>query len=285
MWEFAFETETAFVELPGAVMQETIKKSRLGEGAKPFFLHCDTDVVIDTEPEFKISSINGEPFDPARKYMCATYQFLLSGLGNLQPMLGYVQQNRLCPPLKSCCGIKNFVIEVCMEDAWKALIYGDSHIFKSGATRRSASRAMTRERFGSRVMEWERKGRHRAGPLSLHSFLSDSRLDSLKTPEEDFMSAVRTFFSALDKNGDGVLDTAELTAFLESGAAEDVGGVTGAARLHLVKFLIASLDANDDGKVSLEEICALTPHLVDVSKRSQSCSEVDGGELAVRCEK
>jgi len=269
MWEFAFETETAFVELPGAVMQETIKKSRLGEGAKPFFLHCDTDVVIDTEPEFKISSINGEPFDPARKYMCATYQFLLSGLGNLQPMLGYVQQNRLCPPLKSCCGIKNFVIEVCMEDAWKALIYKDRHIFKCVATFPIASLSLA-SKVRHRTM---RIRRHRAG------------LDSQKTSEEDFMSAVRTFFSALDKNGDGVLDTAELTAFLESGAAEDVGGVTGAARLHLVKFLIASLDANDDGKVSLEEICALTPHLVDVSKRSQSCLEVDGGELVVRCEK
>merc|ERR1711957_775274 len=72
MRELGFETQMAFVGLPGAVMQETIRKSRSGEGAKPFFLHCDADVVIDTEPEFKISSINGLPFDPARKYMCAT---------------------------------------------------------------------------------------------------------------------------------------------------------------------------------------------------------------------
>jgi len=66
--------------------------------------------------------IDGESFEPARVYRVATYQFLLDGLGEIQPLSGYVKEHNLCPPLENCLPIKHYIIETSMYAAWRDII-------------------------------------------------------------------------------------------------------------------------------------------------------------------
>jgi len=123
MKEFAFETQIGCAMLPGEVIESTIRNSRTQpDGPKAFFLHCDSGAVFSSGSEVKLEEINGEAFDPAKIYNVATYQFLLDGMGEMEPLVSYVKDNNLCPPLDQCMGIKHFVIKTCMKRAWCDLI-------------------------------------------------------------------------------------------------------------------------------------------------------------------
>jgi len=119
MNEFAFDTAIAIVEMTGEVIEASIKSSRTGDGAKPFFLHTDM------EAEFGkggfCEKLDGLPFDPSKKYKVATYQFLLNGMGNIEPMTTYSKDNAICPPLEKCPGIKTFFMKTCMRKVWLKL--------------------------------------------------------------------------------------------------------------------------------------------------------------------
>ena len=58
----------------------------------------------------EVTHINGKPLEPEKLYMVAVYQFLLSGLNVIQPLLGYVQENVPVPDVEACLPIKEIVI-------------------------------------------------------------------------------------------------------------------------------------------------------------------------------
>jgi len=124
MKEFAFDTQMAIVSLPGKIVAETIKNTRTPEGTKPFFLHCDMDCEF-AEDNVTVTVVNGAPFDPEKIYKISTYQFLLAGMGNLEPLGSYCKANEdkgCIPALECCLGIKNYFIETCMRQAWLQIL-------------------------------------------------------------------------------------------------------------------------------------------------------------------
>lgn len=121
MNEFAFDTNMATVQLPGGVLEASIRSSRTStDGAKPFFLHTDMEAVFGKGGY--LEQINGQPFDPNRMYTVGTYQFLLNGMGNIEPMTTYCKQNNTCPPLEDCPGIKTYFMKTCMRAIWLVLV-------------------------------------------------------------------------------------------------------------------------------------------------------------------
>lgn len=121
MKELAFDTQMAIVSLPGHVVADTIKNTRTPEGTKPFFLHCDMDCKFAAD-EVTVTEVNGQPFDPNKTYRVSTYQFLLAGMGNLEPLKSHCQATGNIPGLECCLGIKNYFIETCMRQAWLQIL-------------------------------------------------------------------------------------------------------------------------------------------------------------------
>ena len=121
--ELPFETEIALFKVPGYVLQEAIAETRsTPDREAPNFLHTDFDVVIEDYPSLKIVSINHAPFDPQKIYTLGIYQFLLTGLNEIKPLLDYVNANGGAPPLEQCLPGKNLIVESCMKDAWRHLV-------------------------------------------------------------------------------------------------------------------------------------------------------------------
>jgi hypothetical protein len=119
--EFPYSTDIAIIQLPGEVIEETIKSSRTsGDGEKPFFLHVNKECIISKD--CKIEMVDGKPFDPEKLYTCATLQLLLTGMGQLQPMYDYVKRTGTCPSLEICHPIKDCVMETCMKSAWRNML-------------------------------------------------------------------------------------------------------------------------------------------------------------------
>jgi len=177
MREFAFETPMAIVELPGHLIEESVRASRLGTDARPFFLHLDADAVGTGEGEaWVLSEVDGEAFDRARTYRVATYQFLLNGMGSIQPLYSYVQERSLCPALDSCLPIKHFVIDASMRTAWRELL-GCWNGASNGHS----------------------PGRSPQG-----------------TPSQAVRRCLRAKFEAIDEDHDGYIDASELATFLDA---------------------------------------------------------------------
>lgn len=121
--ELPFETEIALIKVPGYVLQKAIAETRSTPDLEaPNFLHADFDVVIEDYPSLKIVSINHAPFDPQKIYTLGIYQFLLTGLNEIKPLLDYVNANGGPPPLEQCLPGKNLIMESCMKDAWRTLV-------------------------------------------------------------------------------------------------------------------------------------------------------------------
>jgi len=122
MKEFAFDTQMAIVSLPGQIVADTIKNTRTPEGTKPFFLHCDSGCEF-AEDGVTVLKVNDLPFDGEKMYKISTYQFLLAGMGDLEPMKSYCQATAgTIPVLDACIGIKNYFIETCMRQAWLQIL-------------------------------------------------------------------------------------------------------------------------------------------------------------------
>ena len=121
--ELPFDTEIAVIQVPGSVLQESITITRCTPDCEaPNFLHADLDVVIEDYPSLKIVSINHAPFDPNKIYTLGIYQFLLTGLNEIKPLLEYVNAHGGAPSLEQCIPGKNLIMESCMKDAWRILI-------------------------------------------------------------------------------------------------------------------------------------------------------------------
>ncbi len=137
--ELPFDTQIAVIKVPGKVLQDAISLTRsTPEQEAPNFLHVDLDTIIEDYPRLKIVSINHAPFDPEKIYNVAIYQFLLTGLNEIKPLLDYVNTQGSIPSLEQCIPGKNLILEACMKDAWRTLVNfeewdsnGDGNISKS----------------------------------------------------------------------------------------------------------------------------------------------------------
>ncbi|NEO71651.1 EF-hand domain-containing protein [Moorena sp. SIO3H5] len=121
--ELPFDTEIALIQVPGYVLQESITETRSSPDREATnFLHADFDVVVEDYPSLKIVSINHAPFDPQKIYSLGIYQYLLTGLNQIKPLLNYVRENGGAPPLEQCLPGKNLIMESCMKDTWRVLV-------------------------------------------------------------------------------------------------------------------------------------------------------------------
>lgn len=124
--ELPFNTEIALIKVPGYILQEAITETRsTPEQEAPNFLHADLGVVIEDYPSLKITSINHATFDAQKLYNVGIYQFLLTGMNEIKPLLDYVNTNGISPPLEQCIPAKNLIMESCMKDAWRMVVNYD----------------------------------------------------------------------------------------------------------------------------------------------------------------
>uniref|UniRef100_A0A7S4BG94 5'-Nucleotidase C-terminal domain-containing protein n=1 Tax=Chrysotila carterae TaxID=13221 RepID=A0A7S4BG94_CHRCT len=130
--EFGFDTHMAVIPLKGQIIAESIFNSRSAPKPAPNFLHADDAAEIDDE--HKIVKINGEPFDPERIYTVATYQFLLTGLNIIQPLLSYVQENVAVPTIDQCRPVKKVAMDYCVKETWRKLFDAEKWPTGEGAT-------------------------------------------------------------------------------------------------------------------------------------------------------
>ncbi len=108
------------IQLKGSVIAESVASSRRAPKPAPNFLHLDDGCVVDENHELK--SIGGAPLEPDKLYTVAIYQFLLTGLNVIEPLLSYVQQNVAVPDLEVCRPVKDIIMETCIKDAWRQLV-------------------------------------------------------------------------------------------------------------------------------------------------------------------
>ncbi|MEM6754471.1 MAG: EF-hand domain-containing protein, partial [Cyanobacteria bacterium P01_C01_bin.38] len=121
--ELPFDTEIAVIQVRGEVLLHAIALTR----SKPLqetsaYLHTDFDTVIEDYPSLKIIKINGKPFDSQHMYKVGIYQYLLTGLDEVKPLVNYVNARGSVPSLEQCIPGKNLIVEACMKDKWRALV-------------------------------------------------------------------------------------------------------------------------------------------------------------------
>ncbi|CAK0904395.1 unnamed protein product [Prorocentrum cordatum] len=92
--ELPFKNDTLVIQLPGAVLAEAVRASRLKAAEKPyaFFLHCDKDCAVDPGTHALLSAA-GSPFDPDRVYATAVGVDLGIGAGVNEPLLEWAEAN------------------------------------------------------------------------------------------------------------------------------------------------------------------------------------------------
>jgi hypothetical protein len=218
--ELAFDCELAIIKLPGGIIADSITSTRARKTPNPTFLHLDEDAqctppAADGTVAWELTHINGEPLDRERLYSVAIYQFLLTGMNDVEPLMTYVRaggdaNNALTvPDLEACPPTKQLIIEVCMKDAWRELL----QISKPDASAPAPTSASG--------------GSTGAAPEAPSLKLSSS-------------------FSQLDLDNDGEINADDLKRFVTRTGKERRGTV-------LVGHMIQSLDRDGNGMVSLKE--------------------------------
>lgn len=192
MKEFAFDTHQAIVQLPGEVIEASIRSTRTPEGAKPFFLHADMEVKFGDG--WSITEVNGQPFDSKKMYTVGTYQFLLNGMGNIEPLTTYCKENGTCPPLDTCRGIKDYFMKTCIRASWLNLVGGPADDYQAGNGTALSSAFDTIDTKKDGVLDEE----------EVSAYVQSSGKADAKL--------VKFLISAFDEAGNGVLSRSEFEA-------------------------------------------------------------------------
>jgi len=92
--EMPFKNETLVVPVPGHVLIEAVRTSRLKVVDKPsaFYLHCDKGCIVDPATHV-LQIIRGEPADPNRIYTVALGVDLGVGSGVNEPLMSWASAN------------------------------------------------------------------------------------------------------------------------------------------------------------------------------------------------
>ena len=121
--EFAFEGPMAIIPVKGSILNDSMRTTRGAPKPSPNFLHFDAGVVVEGEvDDCNIVSVGGVPFDPEKIYTIAIYQFLLTGLNVIEPLMSYVREHVTVPDVEACRPVKDVVVEICMKDEWRRII-------------------------------------------------------------------------------------------------------------------------------------------------------------------
>lgn len=201
--ELPFDTEIATLQVPGQILQDAIYSTRsTPDREAPNFLHADFDVIIEDYPSLKIVSINHAAFDPEKIYNLGIYQFLLTGLNEIKPLLDYVNSYGSVPSLEECLPAKNLILEVCMKNAWRSLVNfqewdsdGDGNISKM-ELEQAVNKAF-------KFLDTNQDGY--ISPQELQAALAE------KTANAD-CGLINMMFSTLDTNNDGMVSMEELAS-------------------------------------------------------------------------
>ncbi|EOD34543.1 hypothetical protein EMIHUDRAFT_228520 [Emiliania huxleyi CCMP1516] len=184
--ELAFECELALVPLPGRVLAESVR---------------------DTH---ELTEINGAPLEPDRLYMVAIYQYLLTGMNSVEPLMTYVRAG----------GDERNALVVCMKDAWKELL-GEQALERPSSTATDEGEPTT----GEDAREAERPRL----PSRLSHVFADVACDQSKVIREDDLRnfvarrglerrgtlLLAHMIQSLDQDGDGCVSRKDFDALVQ----------------------------------------------------------------------
>ncbi len=201
--ELPFATEIAIIQVPGSVLQEAITLTRsTPEQEVPSFLHADLGVEIEPYPQLKIISIDQSPFEPDKLYRLGIYQFLLTGMNEVKPLLEYVCAHGGAPSLEQCLPAKNLIMESCMKDAWRTLVdFDEWDANGDGQISRTELEQAVRNAFT--VLDRNQDGH--ISPAELQAALTERTGCTHK-------GLISMMFETLDADGDGMVSMLELAA-------------------------------------------------------------------------
>ena len=195
--EFAFDTLTCLVELPGHILRDSIVSSRNGAKPDPSFLHFDgaVDIAQDTH---QIRAVNGKPFCADAIYRCVTYRSLLTGMNEIQPMTRWCADNVKVPDEEICRPAKEVVMSVCMRQAWRQLVgFQAWDVNHDGVVDADEVRAGVRKLFG----KWDKND---------DGYLDGNEMKAFLQNKETSASLAVHLIRALDNDHDGRVSFDEL---------------------------------------------------------------------------
>lgn len=201
--ELPFDTEIAIIEVPGYILQEAIALTRSTPDQETSrFLHADRDVEIEPDPSHTIVSINHAPFDPRRMYRLGIYQFLLTGMNDIKPLLDYVNLSGDAPAIEQCLPAKNLILESCMKEAWRTLVnFHEWDVNDDG----EVSKAELEEAVKKTFAFLDRNQDGHVSPDELQAALAERTGRTHK-------GLISMMFETLDADGDGQVSMAELAS-------------------------------------------------------------------------
>jgi 2',3'-cyclic-nucleotide 2'-phosphodiesterase (5'-nucleotidase family) len=125
--EFAFENPMGIVHVPGSVIAESVRLTRLAPKPAPQFMHLDMDCTVisadeSADGQHTLTHINRQPIIPDKIYKVATWNNTLNGVNDIQPFLSYVEGNESAVESDCCAFAKNVALRILLTDAWGSLL-------------------------------------------------------------------------------------------------------------------------------------------------------------------
>jgi len=195
--EFAFSMEMAVIPLPGSIIAESIKASRISPKPAPNFLHVDDAAEVNDANE--LTAIDGQPLERDKVYTTAVPLSLLTGMNAIEPLFGYVTANVKVPPEDSCTRAKEAIIDYCMKEMWRRLLGQDA---LEGAGSPSSNELVTGLNKAFESLDTNSDGKIKRDELA------DAMAQ--KFGERPGASLIKNMIDALDLDKDGDISKEEL---------------------------------------------------------------------------